>query len=61
MLPAMLLVILICAAGGQLCDRIAQPVDNCSNSALVAQIILAKTGLYDGSQQLKISCGKIRP
>ena len=56
----MLLVILICAAG-QLCDRIAQPVDNCSNSALAAQVILAKTGLYDGSQQLKISCERIRP
>lgn len=56
----MLLVILICTVGVQLCDRIAQPVASCSNSGFAAQTILAQTGLYDGSQLVRVSCEKIK-
>ncbi len=50
----MTLIILICHMYA--CDRIAQPVETCINSAMMAQAILAQTNLYKEGDHLQINC-----
>ena len=50
----MTLIILICHLHA--CDRIAQPVESCINSAMQAQVILAQTDRYKEGDELQISC-----
>ena len=50
----MTLIILICHLHA--CDRIAQRVESCINSAMQAQVILAQTDRYKEGDELQISC-----
>jgi hypothetical protein len=58
----MLLVIMLCTSGNpDRCDRIVQPIEHCSSPSYMmfqVQALLAQTGLYDGTQRIKIDCIK---
>lgn len=53
----MILVILICHTVA-LCDRVAQPVDNCIMSGMKAQAMLAQARLLREGDHVTITCGK---